>query len=137
MTNTTFLSLCLCLSGLYYVVTGIQYWVPDYMKEVLTPPVKDEVVNIYFTVTCFSGPVSGVICGGIVTTKLGGYNTMKSFKLIRIVGLCAVAVALPIPFLPTFPLVGSFFWLLLFFGGSILPSLTGIMISSVGDYQKA
>ena len=135
MTNSTFLSLCLCLSGLYYVVTGIQYWVPDYLKEVVG--VSDDVVNIYFTVTCFSGPVSGVVCGGIVTTKLGGYNTMKSFKLIRITGVCAVLCALPIPFLPGFPAVAAFFWLLLFFGGSILPSLTGIMISSVGDYQKA
>jgi len=105
------------------------------LKEVLN--VSDEVVNIYFTVTCFSGPVSGVVCGGVVTTRLGGYNTMKSFKVIRIVGVLAVCCALPIPFLPSFPYVAVFFWLLLFFGGSILPSLTGIMISSVGDYQKA
>jgi hypothetical protein len=29
------------------------------------------------------------------------------------------------------------FWLLLFFGGFILPPVTGIMINSVGDYQKS
>jgi MFS transporter, Spinster family, sphingosine-1-phosphate transporter len=81
--------------------------------------------------------VGGVVCGGIVTTKLGGYNTLASFRFIRFVVLCAVCIALPIPFLPNFYFVGSFFWLLLFCGGSILPSVTGIMISSVGDYQKA
>mmetsp|Transcript_17687 Transcript_17687/g.29898 ORF Transcript_17687/g.29898 Transcript_17687/m.29898 type:complete len:123 (+) Transcript_17687:1992-2360(+) len=34
-------------------------------------------------------------------------------------------------------MVGMLYWLLLFFGGFILPPVTGIMISSVGEYQKS
>lgn len=55
-------------------------------------------------------------------------------------GLCAVASALPIPWLSEpsdFYLVGILFWLLLFFGGFILPPVTGIMINSVGEFQRA
>lgn len=77
------------------------------------------------------------MAGGIITTAYGGYNTKKSAKLLRIIGVCAVASALPIPFLDHFAAVGTLFWLLLFFGGFILPSMTGIMISSVGEFQKA
>ena len=52
-------------------------------------------------------------------------------------GLGAVACALPIPFCDGFISVGMLFWGLLFFGGFILPPVTGIMISSVGDYEKS
>jgi len=55
-------------------------------------------------------------------------------------GLCAVASALPIPWFSSkddFYIVACLFWLLLFFGGFILPPVTGIMINSVGDYQKS
>ena len=54
-----------------------------------------------------------------------------------IIGVCAVLSALPIPWLNSFTAVAPLYWLLLFFGGFLLPSLTGIMISSVGDYQKS
>ena len=46
----------------------------------------------------------------------------------------AVLSALPIPWMNEFYYVGILFWLLLFFGGFILPPVTGIMINSVGDY---
>jgi len=99
--------------------------------------VDEHYVSIFFTTTCFTAPVAGVIIGGVITTAFGGYNTIKSFKLLRLIGLCAVACALPIPFFSSFLVVGWLIWLLLFFGGFILPSLTGIMISSVGEYQKS
>ena len=135
MSNKTFLSLCCCLSGLYLIVTGIQFWVPNYLQVVIKVP--EHKVNIFFAVTCFSAPVGGVVVGGVITSCFGGYNTKKSFRCLRIVGFLAVCVALPIPFLKTFAIVGSLFWLLLFLGGFLLPSLTGIMISSVDDNQKA
>jgi sugar phosphate permease len=51
--------------------------------------------------------------------------------------LCACICGLPIPFLSSFYIVGILFWGLLFFGGFVLPPVTGIMINSVGDYQKS
>jgi hypothetical protein len=49
-------------------------------------------------------------------------------------GIMAVFSALPIPFMNDFYYVGILFWSLLFFGGFILPPVTGIMINSVGDF---
>ena len=51
-------------------------------------------------------------------------------------GVCACLSALPVPFINHFYQVAILFWLLLFFGGFILPSVTGIMINSVSEYQK-
>jgi len=49
-------------------------------------------------------------------------------------GVCAMICALPIPFMDDFYYVGMLFWGLLFFGGFVLPPVTGIMINSVGDF---
>ena len=55
-------------------------------------------------------------------------------------GVCSVACCLPIPFFKdssSFYYVGLLFWGVLFFGGFILPPVTGIMNNSVPDSQKA
>ena len=52
-------------------------------------------------------------------------------------GYLAVACAFPIPFLNNFYVIASLFWGLLFFGGFILPPATGIMIQSVGIFQRS
>jgi hypothetical protein len=74
-TNCDYLKLCLGLSGLYFVVTGLQYWIPDYMTTILQGDPK--LVTIYFVIISFTAPVAGVVVGGICTTYYGGYNTKK------------------------------------------------------------
>lgn len=74
-TNGDYLKLCLGLSGLYFVVTGLQYWIPDYMTTILKG--DDQLVTIYFVIISFTAPVAGVVVGGICTTYYGGYNTKK------------------------------------------------------------
>jgi len=48
----------------------------------------------------------------------------------------AMICAIIIPWLTNFYYVGSLLWALLFFGGFILPPITGIMINTVSDTQK-
>ena len=96
--------------------------------------VDAKLASIYFSICSLTAPVSGVVVGGIFTSKLGGYNEIKTMKLMQYMGICACLSALPIPFIDDFNIVAVFFWLLLFFGGFVLPPVTGIMINSVGDY---
>jgi len=35
-------------------------------------------VTLFFVVITLSGPIGGVIVGGIVTASYGGYNTVKA-----------------------------------------------------------
>jgi hypothetical protein len=51
-------------------------------------------------------------------------------------GVLAVLSALPIPFLNNFYHFVTFVWFLLFFGGFVLPPITGIMLNSVTEYQR-
>lgn len=75
-TNKIFLSLMFALTGLFYVVTGIQYWLPDYIQNVLD--IEPHTATLYFVVVSLSAPIGGVIVGGIVTTAYGGYNDPKA-----------------------------------------------------------
>jgi len=78
-TNFVYLGLLFALTGLYFVVTGIQYWLPTYLKEILGA--NDEDAAAYYLTLSFTGPISGVIVGGIVTTYAGGYNTENGQKI--------------------------------------------------------
>lgn len=143
ITNLSFVTLCLTLSGLFFVVTGIQYWLPSYLKEMFGKEVlgeeegvDDYMVNFAFAFTCFTAPILGAVAGGVTVTKMGGYNTVRAQTLQYYMSACAVACALPIPFLNSFGLVVTLCWFLIFFGGFVLPTVTGIMINTVPPNQK-
>ena len=85
MTNLSYVALVLSLSGLFFVVTGIQYWFSDYLKKrygtkVLgeTDGVSGETISFAFAFTCFTAPILGAVVGGVTTAKLGGYNTITA-----------------------------------------------------------
>mmetsp|Transcript_29496 Transcript_29496/g.5331 ORF Transcript_29496/g.5331 Transcript_29496/m.5331 type:complete len:85 (+) Transcript_29496:319-573(+) len=78
-----------------------------------------------------TGPVLGAACGSILITKLGGYENTKSVLVMFILSLLCATVSIPIPFIRNFPMFIGFTWIFLFFGGAIMPSMTGVMISSV------
>jgi len=64
------------LTGLFYVVTGIQYWLPDYIETVLE--IEPHRATVYFVIVSLSAPIGGVIVGGIITSAYGGYNNVKA-----------------------------------------------------------
>ena len=122
------------IACMLFVVTGIQFWISDYMQEVMN--ISASKVYIIFSVVCISAPTLGVLSGGIFIQYLGGYTNKKAldacFKISIIAACCGV-------FLPVsdYPFVFVIFmWLLLYFGGSITPGLTGIMIASIPENSK-
>jgi hypothetical protein len=50
------------ISVLYFVVTGIQFWISNYMEEVLGEPAKK--VNSMFASVSITAPILGCIFGG-------------------------------------------------------------------------
>jgi hypothetical protein len=42
---------------------------------------SEDDAALFYTTTSITGPISGVIIGGVVTTYFGGYNTVKSHRL--------------------------------------------------------
>ena len=132
--NKKYVFTMLGISSMLFVVTGIQFWISDYMQEVMNVP--SSKVYIIFSIVCITAPTLGVLSGGIFIQYLGGYTNRKAldacFKISIIAGCCGI-------FLPLFdiPIIFVIFmWLLLFFGGSITPGLTGIMIASIPENSK-
>ena len=134
LTNPSFLFMLFSITFLYFIITGIQYWVSDYLIAVLK--VEQKTVFISFAIVSITGPVFGVIVGGNVTAYLGGYTSKAALKMTIIFACLCLLTAAPIAFLSNFPLFLTLLWFLLFFGGFILPCLTGIMLSTVDKHFK-
>jgi len=135
MKNEIYRFSLLALTSLYFIVTGIQFWISDYMRSVLK--MEKEIVFISYAFLTLSAPVTGVIVGGIITDKRGGYTSKEAHDFVIFFGVLSALSGLPIPFLDNFYLVCGFLWLELFFGGGIMPAITGIMISSVPKNMRA
>ena len=122
------------ISCMLFVVTGIQFWISDYMQEVMNIPSSE--VYLIFSIVCITAPTLGVLSGGIFIQYLGGYTNKMAldacFKISIIAAFCGIF--LPIVNYPIIFII--FMWLLLFFGGSITPGLTGIMIASIPENSK-
>lgn len=134
MKNIPFILLCLALTAIYFIVTGIQYWVSDYMITELKLP--EQEVFITFAIVSITGPVLGVVVGGNLTTCLGGYTSKNALLLTLITAFLCVASAAPIAFVNSFPVFVCLLWFLLFLGGSLLPGMTGIMLSTIDKQFK-
>ena len=91
----------------------------------------ESLVFVSFAIISITGPVLGVVVGGNVTTALGGYNSEKAMKLTCCISVFCLCCAVPIPFIDNFFFVAVLLWFLLFFGGFILPCMTGIMLNTV------
>jgi len=140
LSSGVFVLLVMSLSGLYFVVTGIQFWITDY----LTLPVEQygmaadpSLVVMVFAFEALSGPIAGVFFGGWAIDRIGGYDceTGKqaaiTLRICNGFGLGAVCAAIPCAFATT--IWGVFFWswVVLFFGGALLPPCTGVCMNAV------
>jgi len=88
-----------------------------------------------------TGPVFGVIFGGWLVDYLGGYKgpegVARTTKIILTLGVLALFVALPAAFVKEIGLLMPCIWLLLFFGGAIVPAAVGICLSAVPPSIRA
>lgn len=97
ISNCGFMRMCISVTLLYFVVTGIQFWFSDFLITVMN--MEKETVFGIFTVVSISGPVLGVVFGGWLSSRLGGYNSPKSLYFMAGVSVFCVFVSVPIPYL--------------------------------------
>jgi len=101
----------------------------DYFKTVLHENPKK--VFLTFSIISITGPTLGVVFGGIIAQLMGGYDNPRTLKLMILLSMLGSGAACPVPFLNSFWMCSLLIWLLLFFGGAMVPALTGIMLNSV------
>jgi hypothetical protein len=127
------------LASLYFVVTGIQFWVTRYLTEVLLVPRTTVLVG--FTVTSVTAPVLGVIMSGWVLDKLGGYKGASGMatacKCCAGFAALACAFAIPAALVSDFSVVICCLWMVLLWGGGVVPIASGLVLSSVPEGLQA
>lgn len=124
----------LAICCLLFIITGIQFWISDYMQVILKMDAKN--VFITFAIVCITAPVLGVLVGGYLISRLGGYTDNRALDACFYISILAFFSGISLPFLDHIPVFVGLIWFLLFFGGSIVPGLTGILISSVPNKSK-
>lgn len=124
------------LSSLYFCVTGLQYWGSDYMNRVLGIHSPERRL-LYFSIICFSSPTIGVIMGGYVVTYLRGYEDKRVYDFSFFLSILTFINAIISLFSRHIFFFIIFTWLTLFFGGAIMPTLTGIVITSLPQNLRA
>ena len=132
--NKSYVSTMFGISCSLFVITGMQFWVSDYMQEVIH--LESSKTYLIYAIVLISAPTLGVLTGGFLIQYLGGYTDEKALnaccKLSLLGFLCA-------SFLPLFnyPIIFAIFmWLMFFFESSVTPGLTGLMISTIPDNYK-
>ena len=130
--NKLYVTLTLGMSSIYFIVTGIQFWITKYLIEILKA--DQLLVNIIFSLISITAPLSGVLFGGTVSDKYGGYkgkNESKALLMCVGFGIVAFIFSFPMGFLFQIIYLSILLWTFLFFGASMIPIATGIMISTV------
>jgi len=136
MSNPLYITTTMALCSIYFIVTGIQFWMTNYLIDILgNDPI---LVIVIFSIVSITAPLGGVIVGGTFADAYGGYrgkNTLKAIKLCSAFGVIAFIFAFPIGFLYSLIYITVLLWTFLFFGAAIVPVSTGIMVSSVRRYK--
>ncbi len=113
----------LSVSVFNFISTAIQYWVSDHLSKVMK--FEENEIFICFVITCVTAPALGVISGGYIVQKFGGYEVKKSIIICLIFSITASIIGIFIV-IPE-DIIGFSFvlWIYLFFGGAVIPNLIG------------
>mmetsp|Transcript_73821 Transcript_73821/g.161506 ORF Transcript_73821/g.161506 Transcript_73821/m.161506 type:complete len:611 (+) Transcript_73821:624-2456(+) len=145
---TTLFAIC----SLYFVVTAIQYWASEFFIKAYMRP-EGEVTTVFVIVSA-TAPILGVVVGSSITDRLGGTGSPEQVaKICRVTFIWAVIASVAGGFAGLVPVVQPgedstdctirFYlcvvgiWVQLFFGGAMLPSISGISLESISVKNRA
>ncbi|KEG10067.1 putative transporter protein [Trypanosoma grayi] len=132
--NTEYMCSALAMCSLYFVVTGLQNFVTQYLRaDPFNASMK--TIMIGFGGAVVTAPVFGVITGGVLLDRIGGYqrNLRRVTMFTCVWGAAAAFFSVMCIFVRdtmTFLFVIS---IVLFCGGAIIPPVSGTVMSSVPE----
>ena len=118
------------LTSIFIIVSAVQFWINDYLENSLN--ITDKKTRLYaFTAIIVTSPVGGILLGGILSGKIGGYDTEKAIYIPLIGSFLVSVLANIIPLTTNLYIFIPLFWLYLFLGSTILPVSRGMVLVSV------
>ncbi len=118
------------MASMFIIIGALQFWINDYMEKVLE--IEDKNKRLYvFTSVYITSPVFGIIIGGMISGKIGGYDTEKAIYIPLLSSLMVSIIANIVPLAKSLTSFTILFWLYLFFGSIIVPVCSGLVLCSV------
>lgn len=131
LANLIFLFCSLCNSVAFFGIGVVQYFGDKYMKLVLK--IGDSARFILFGMLCLFGPTTGMVVGGVISSKLGGYITRNSMVFVIICSAVSAGISMLIAIHKNSYLFAITGWTYLFAIGGIIPPISGIIISCLDN----
>ena len=130
VSEKVFLFSGLANSVIFFGMAVVQFWGASYMKNVLQED-NDFVLLYVFSAICITGPPAGVILGGLVGNKIGGYTVKPAIVYCTIFCGVSCIFAVIVTFFKSVAFFGVTVWLYFLFSGAMIPLITGIILSSL------
>ena len=127
--NKIFLFSSLCSSVSFFGIGVVQFYGDKYMDKVLK--INESARFILFALLCLLGPTSGMVFGGIICSKFGGYVKRKSMTFVIISMAIASIISMAIACHEIAVLFVITGWTYLFGIGAVIPPISGIIISCI------
>ena len=125
-----FILMNITLASMFIIVSAVQFWINDYLEYGLL--IEDENKRLYaFAFVVITSPPAGIILGGILSGKVGGYDTEKAIYIPLITSFFVCIIANIAPLTSNVFIFLPFFWIYLFLGSVLLPVANGIILVSV------
>ncbi|KAF5221223.1 hypothetical protein ECC02_005791 [Trypanosoma cruzi] len=135
--NKEYMCSTLSMCSLYFVVTGLQNFLTQYLRD---DPFNASMKTIMlgFGGAVVTAPVLGVIAGGILLDRIGGYqrNLRRVTTFICAWGFVTAFFSVMCIFVTntiTFLIIMS---IVLFCGGAIIPPGSGMVVTSVPEHLR-
>jgi MFS family permease len=132
--NKLFLFTTLSNSISFFGMGVVQYWGDKYMELILK--MEANLRFIIFAVLCLLGPILGMIFGGLICSKLGGYGTRKAMIFVIIILIISSIISSLITIDDNMVIFIIFTWSYLFFLCAPISPESGIIISSLDNHLR-
>ena len=125
-----FILINITLCSIYAIVAAIQFWINDYLQYGLKIE-EAQTRFIMFGSVIVTSPPLGMIIGGIILSKVGGYEAEKAIYIPLIASLIVVIFANLAPLSTNVYVFLPLFWVYFFSGSAVIPAANGISLVSV------
>ena len=136
ISNPTFMIYVLARASLVFPLTIIQTWIIDYLENALK--ITDKKIRLISTgIITSTGPTLGILMGGFLLQKVGGYENKKASLISVILFSLSLIGCIFFPFCNNIITLSISLWIGFFFGSSLFPILIGIILSCNKNEFKA
>lgn len=119
----------LCNTIFLFITTFLLQWMKKYLIDIVK--LSEAQANIGFITVCLTAPIIGILLGGLISQKLGGYGTLKSLYLCLLNSFLCGIIGILLIFITHYIAFAILIWTFLFLGSMINPIINGSILSSL------